>query len=40
VSAHPSRQRDTSAFLVTLLTLVATLVACYDFLLLGAHVYG
>ena len=33
-------RRDTDAFLVTMLTVVATLVALYDLLLLGTHVYG
>ena len=33
-------RRDTDAFLVTLLTVVATMVALYDLLLLGTHAYG
>ena len=33
-------RRDSDAFLVTVLTIVATIVALYDLLLLGSHVYG
>jgi len=33
-------RRDSDAFLVTVLTIVATMVALYDLLVLGTHVYG
>ena len=37
----PARtKRDSDAFVVALLTMLATLVAAYDFLLLGLHAHG
>lgn len=39
-SGRARARRDTDAFLVTVLTIVATMVALFDLLQLGTHVYG
>lgn len=38
--AHARTKRDSDAFIVTLLTVTATIIALYDLLLLGTHVHG
>lgn len=39
-SAQRRTRRDSDALLVTVLTMLATIVAAYDLLLLGVHVHG
>ncbi len=38
--AHARTKRDSDAFIATLLTVTATIIALYDLLLLGTHVHG
>jgi hypothetical protein len=35
-----SARRDSDAFIVTVLTMAATIIALYDLLMLGVHVQG